>query len=380
MIPRLLTSKLRSARKSCLVLGPRQTGKSTLIKTLAPELTINLAAESEFFRFSSDPHLLESVLAERAPQTVFIDEIQRIPSLLNTIQATVDESASAPKFFLSGSSARKLRRGQANLLPGRIFTYELSGLCAKELEYEIDLDRALACGMLPEPYLAPNLVESTKLLRSYASTYLKEEIQAETLVRNIQGFARFLNTVAAVSGKICDFSKISTKSKVSRTGVLRFVEILEDTLIAQRVDVFDEAEDADVIKHPKLYFFDVGVLNGLLGNFEPSPDRLGLLHEHFVYSQLRNSAMAHDEPIDIRYFRTRHGLEVDFIVKLRNRIWAIEVKSGEIASADLESLRGFRRYYPRVHRCVAVGMREKKRSIDGLLICNWNDLLREMEL
>ena len=92
------------------------------------------------------------------------------------------------------------------------------------------------------------------------------------------------------------------------------------------------------------------------------------------------SAMAHDEPIDIRYFRTRHGLEVDFIVKLRNRIWAIEVKSGEIASADLESLRGFRRYYPRVHRCVAVGMREKKRSIDGLLICNWNDLLREMEL
>src|SRR5690606_7303920 len=182
------------------------------------------------------------------------------------------------------------------------------------------------------------------------------------------------------SGKICDFSKISTKSKVSRTGVVRFVEVLEDTLLAQRIEVFSEAEDADVIKHPKLYFFDVGVLNGLLGNFAASLDRLGLLHEHFIYSQLRNSAMAHDEPIDIRYFRTRHGVEVDFVVTLRNRVWAIEVKSGEIDGADLESLRAFRRYYPRVHRCVAVGMREQRRSIDGILIGNWDELLREMEL
>lgn len=380
MIHRLLSAKLRSARKSCLVLGPRQAGKSTLMKSLSPELTINLAAESEFFRFSSDPRLLESILEGQKPKTVFIDEIQRIPSLLNTIQAILDDGAQAPKFLLSGSSARKLKRGQANLLPGRIFTYELSGLCATELDYEIKLDRALVCGMLPEPYLEPDSAASVKLLRSYASTYLKEEIQAETLVRNIEGFARFLNTAAAVSGKICDFSKISTKSKVSRTGVVRFVEVLEDTLLAQRIEVFSEAEDADVIKHPKLYFFDVGVLNGLLGNFEASLDRLGLLHEHFIYSQLRNSAMAHDEPIDIRYFRTRHGVEVDFVVTLRNRVWAIEVKSGEIDRADLESLRAFRRYYPRVHRCVAVGMRERRRSIDGILIGNWDELLREMEL
>jgi len=161
------------------------------MKSLSPDLTINLAAESEFFRFSSDPRLLESILEGQKPKTVFIDEIQRIPSLLNTIQAILDDGAQAPKFLLSGSSARKLKRGQANLLPGRIFTYELSGLCAAELDYEIKLDRALVCGMLPEPYLEPDAAASVKLLRSYASTYLKEKIQAETLVRNIEGFARF---------------------------------------------------------------------------------------------------------------------------------------------------------------------------------------------
>jgi predicted AAA+ superfamily ATPase len=218
------------------------------------------------------------------------------------------------------------------------------------------------------------------LLRTYSATYLKEEILAETLVRNVEGFARFLNAAASMSGKICDFSKISAKAKVSRTGTVRFVEILEDTLIAERVDVFAEAEDADTIRHPKLYFFDTGVLNGLLGNFQPSLDRVGSLYEHFVYNQLRSSAFALDEPLGVHYFRTRHGLEVDFIVKLRHQIWAIEVKAGQIKGGDLDSLRAFRTYYPQVHRCVAVGMAEMRRNVDNILICDWTELLKEMGL
>ena len=377
MVKRALSQKLLASKKSCLVLGPRQVGKSTLIKSLRPKLTINLSSENEFFQYSSKPGLLEEVLAAEKPNTVFIDEIQRIPSLLNSIQSIIDDLKNAPKFYLTGSSARKLRRGNANLLPGRVYSYQLSGLCGAELNYKMDLKKTLAFGLLPEPYFEANEIDRIKILRTYSSTYLKEEIQAESLVRGVQGFARFLNTAAEFSGKICDFSKISTKSKVSRSNIVRFVEILEDTLVAHRVTIFDRAKDADTIKHPKLYFFDVGVLNGLLNNFTVSPDRIGNLYEHFIYSMIRNSAMAIDEELEIQYFRTRHGLEVDFVLNYKNKIWAIEVKSGDINNTDLDGLRAFREYYPKVHKCIAVGIKEKTRlSKDGIIICDWIHLMK----
>jgi predicted AAA+ superfamily ATPase len=220
--------------------------------------------------------LLESLIKGQKPSTVFIDEIQRLPSLLNTIQDPIDNPARVDsdrqkriKFYLTGSSARKLRRGEANLLPGRIFTYQLGGLCARELDYKVDLERALHAGLLPEPYLESSREFREKLLESYSATYLKEEIQSEALTRNLQGFARFLTTVATLSGSVIDYSKIATKAKVSRSGAIRFLEILEDTLVATRLPPFDENPAVDSIKHPKLFFFDLGVLNGLLGSFDP---------------------------------------------------------------------------------------------------------------
>jgi uncharacterized protein len=382
MIRRLLADKIDKGPKSVLVLGPRQTGKSTLLSSLHPDLKINLAREDEFLRYSTDIDLFSEQIEGGNSKLIFVDEIQRIPGLLNTIQAVLDESKGRRtiRFLLSGSSARKLRRGQANLLPGRVFSYELGGLCAKEVNYKVNTARALKYGFLPEPFLESDDESSEKLLSSYSATYLKEEIQAEALSRNIQGFARFLLTMAAASGQIVDFSKLATKAKVSRSSCIRFVEILEDTLIAHRLPCFDEAPRADVIKHPKLYFFDNGVLNGLLRNFEASPDRLGMLFEHLVYAQMRNSALAHDLPIEISFFRTRHGLEVDFIVKLRNKVWAIEVKAGDVADSDLTGLQAFRDYYPRVHECAIVSPRAKKRKKDGILICDWITLLKEMDL
>lgn len=378
MVKRRLAEILARSKKSILLLGPRQTGKSTLIKSLRPEMTINLSFESEFFRFSTQPGLLESIISEEKPKSVFIDEIQRIPSLLNSIQGILDDMKTPPKFYLSGSSARKLKRGHANLLPGRIFTFHLSGLCAAELDYVMDYKSILAFGALPEPLLELDLNTKRKILRNYSATYLKEEIQAETLLRNIQGFARFLMTIAEFSGAICDFSKISSKANVSRTSCIRFVEILEDTLIAERIPVFQESKSADTIKHPKIFFFDVGVLNGLLGNFEISADRVGLLFEHFIYNQIRNSAMAFDEDIQIEYFRTRHGLVIDFIIKLKNKVWAIEVKSGVVKKLDLEPLKAFQRYYPGVHKMMIVSAREKRRVQDGILICSWQEMLKEL--
>jgi predicted AAA+ superfamily ATPase len=380
MIKRLLVKMIDATSKSILLLGPRQVGKSTLLSSLRPDLTINLARENEFLRYSADIDLFSNQIEGSKAELIFVDEIQRIPGLLNTVQAIIDESKGkrSLRFLLSGSSARKLRRGQANLLPGRVLSYEMGGLCLRELDYKVDTARALKLGLLPEPYSESSFSESEKLLSSYSAIYLHEEIQAEALSRSIQGFARFLTTMAAVAGQIVDFSKIASRAKVSRSSCVRFVEILEDTLIAERIMVFEGAEGADIIRHPKLYFFDVGVLNGLLNNFSASNDRMGLLFEHLVYSQIRNSALAHDQPVSIQYFRTRHGVEVDFIVTIGKKIWAIEAKAGEVHESDLTGLKAFRSYFPQVHQCVLVSPREKRRKKDGILICDWVTMIQEM--
>ncbi|HMV76583.1 MAG TPA: AAA family ATPase [Leptospiraceae bacterium] len=371
---------LEKSRKSILLLGPRQVGKSTLLKGLNPDIIINLASESEYLRYLSDPGLLVSVLKGGFYKTVLIDEIQRIPSLLNTIQMIIDDWDRAPKFYLSGSSARKLKKGNANLLPGRIHQYSLSGFSGSDLEYRLDLEKAIRFGFLPEPYLEGEENVCRKILRDYAAGYLKEEIQAEALSRNIQGFARFLQTVGGVSGSILDFSKIASKAKVSRSSAVRFLEILEDTLIAERIENFPET-DADTVRHPKLYFFDIGVLNGLLGNFEPSADRIGKSFEHLVYSQIRNSAFAKDEQIELFYFRTRNGLEVDFILKLQGKVYAIEANAGDVHASDLRSLIRFREYCPKLHQCIAVSLKEDKiRNTDNIMICGVSEMLQLLGL
>lgn len=376
-IKRTLQATLVKMKKSVLLLGPRQTGKSTLIKKLSPEVIINLADEALFLRISSDPDYFFSVIKNK--KTVFVDEIQRIPSLLNSIQKLIDDEKI--KFFLSGSSARKLKRGEANLLPGRIVKYEISGLSLKELEYPENLTKALSYGFLPEPYLEEGHKLCKKLLSTYAQVYLKEEIQSEALTRNLPGFIRFLNMMAQNSGRILDFSKISTKSKVSRTSIIRFIEILEDTLIGYRVESFLEAEDADVIKHPKFYFFDPGVLNGLLNNFNVSEDRMGNLFEHLVYAQLVNSAKASDLNLEIFYFRTRNDVEVDFIIKLNDNYYAVEVKSGEVTKDDIKSLKKFEAYFPAVKQSYVVSLKEKqKRSLDNITVCSLSDLLKDLGL
>ena len=193
------------------------------------------------------------------------------------MQSIVDGGrARAIKFYLPGSSARKLRRGQANLLPGRIFAFELGPLCSAELDYELRVLHALKYGCLPEPYLSKSSVFCEKFLSTYSGVYLKEEIQAEALTRNLEGFGRFIMSAAQQSGLVLDFSKLAKQARIERKICSRFYEILEDTLIVTRLEVFDRTS-ADVTKRPKFYFFDTGVLNGLLGNFLASNDRKGIL-------------------------------------------------------------------------------------------------------
>ena len=358
MILRLLSSVLARAPKSVLLLGPRQTGKSTLVLDLKPDMVIDLAHESEFLTFAANASELAERIRAKAPSTVLIDEVQRLPSLLNTVQAMLDEAKRAKnplKFFLTGSSARKLRRGQANLLPGRVLCYRLGPLTSAEIGSDFDARKAMEVGTLPEPYLEPDRSTAEKLLASYSGTYLREEIQAEALSRNLEGFSRFLTVAAACSGQSLDLSKLSQRARLSRTGTVRYFEALEDTLIVHRLAPFPEAKDADMVKHPRYYFFDPGVLNGLLGVFTASSDRVGALFEHLVVSQLCVTASAYDRDLALHTFRTRGGLEVDFIARFHHTLWAIEAKATErVTDRDAARLLAAKAYLPKSTRSVIV--------------------------
>ena len=381
MINRGLEPLLKDSRKSVLLLGPRQTGKSTLIRNLSPEVSINLALESTFLEFARNPSELEQRLSAKPCRTVFIDEVQRLPSLLNTLQALMDEMPAVPKFYLTGSSARKLRRGKANLLPGRIHTYLLGPLTSSELGYRLDTREALSTGTLPGIWTENAPEERRKTLRSYASTYLKEEIQAEALTRDISGFSRFLFVAAAEAGKFLDLSKLSSNAGVPRQTAVRYFEILEDTLIIRRCEAFRKSQRRRLIQSPRFFFFDTGVLNGLMGNFIVSADRIGTLFEHLLFNQLADSASAKDRDLRISSYRTEHGAEVDFIVEIGKEVIAIEAKaSTNVGPNDLRGLKSFAEYHPKPHRPVIACLGENPKIVEKVEVLPWQMLLKKLGL
>jgi uncharacterized protein len=385
MFTRRLAAQLGSSKKSVLLLGPRQTGKSTLIAGLGPDLTVNLAHEPTYLDFARNPRELEermTPLTSRRPHlAVFLDEVQRLPSLLNTVQTILDRPSSGVKFFLSGSSARKLRRGGANLLPGRIHTYHLGPMSCAELDYRLDTRQALGTGTLPGVLDDPDRESREKTLRSYAGSYLKEEIQAESLSRNLEGFARVLGIVAEWAGHHLDLSKIAQAAQVPRQTAVRYFEILEDTLIVQRTDAFTKSVSRRLVQHPKFFFFDVGVRNGLLGTFDVSPDRIGALFEHLVFTQISASAAALDLDIRVSSYRTEHGAEVDFIVEIGREVWALELKASRTVSpAALRGLRAFGDFYGKRHHPLVLCLADEPRRIDGIDVLPWQQALKTMGL
>ena len=365
MYNRIISSNIKRSSKSVLILGARQVGKSTLIKSLKPDLSINLSSEDEYFQFQSNNLELESRIAAKKPKTVFIDEIQRIPRLLNTIQAILDQNPKI-KIYMTGSSARKLKRGRANLLPGRLFTYQMSPLCLSEVNSHWDDTKAMQFGFLPGVFSHKIEHEKKKLLQSYANTYLKEEIMAESLVRGLDGFVRFLREAAIMSGGYLDFSKLAKKAKIPRQSVVRHFEILEDTLIARKIENDPDLDPdlCDLVKHPRYFFFDIGVVNALRGSFDVSSDRVGSLWEYVFVNQIVNSAHAFDLDFQLYNFRTRGGLEIDFIFSQDGKKTAIECKSSlDIVQSDYRNLLSIEKYYPKIQKLVVYrGKHERKEN------------------
>lgn len=374
IINRNLLSIFKGLNKSILLLGPRQTGKSTLVRQLKPSLEINFADQEVFIQHLSDPSLIKKQLGRH--KKILIDEVQRIPSVLNTVQALIDKEKSL-QFFLTGSSARKLRRGQANLLPGRVLSYELGPLTHLELGDQFEISRSLEFGLLPGIYLSESPTIAQKTLKTYAQTYLKEEIQAEALTRNLEGFSRFFQVAISRSGDHIDFSKFASLAMIERTSAKRYFEILIDTLIVYPIEAFTKSKKRRLIQHPKYYLFDVGVLNGALDNFKISPDRIGSLFEHLFLQLVLSMAKSKDQSLRVSTYRTNAGAEVDFIIETKDKIFAVEVKATKnIGKSDLTGLKSFGEFIKKEHQPLIVYLGENELEMDGIPIMSLTSALK----
>ena len=331
MQDRLLFPRISNSSKSILLLGPRQVGKSTLIKALRPQKLINLADEQNLLLYSKDPGLLKKELtALKSPSLIALDEVQRVPKLLNDVQAICDDFEIKHRFLLTGSSARKLRHGGANLLPGRIIQEFMDPLSYLEIKNDFDLERCLQIGMLPGIYFDRN--EGQEVLETYVEVYLREEIRAEGLARDIGAYARFLDVVAMISGQWLNYSKLSSDTEIAKETIRRYLSVLEDTLLIFRVPSFQPVSNISrrVSQRDKIFLFDVGVRNAILGLHKGklSKDQVGPIFEQWVVLQVIYLNRALRKGWKIFSYLSAGGAEVDCVIQTQAEIYGIEIKSG----------------------------------------------------
>ncbi|HID31343.1 MAG TPA: ATP-binding protein [Desulfobacterales bacterium] len=322
------------AMKSFFLFGPRATGKTTVVRQqLAEAATIIDLLDSRYFlRLSSSPHELEYLIEAAPADIIVVDEIQRIPELLNEIHRLIESQNIT--FLLTGSSARKLRRGRANLLAGRVWEARLFPLIHRELP-DFDLDRYLRYGGLPAVYLSAYPEEE---LDAYVNTYLKEEILAEGLIRRLPPFSRFLKTIALTNGEMINFTKLANDCQVPPSTVAEYVGLLEDTLIGFRLPAWTESKKRKAIKTGKFYFFDPGVTHMLAGTetLDRNSNLYGKSFEQFICMELRSYLSYRRKKLPLTYWRSKNGHEVDFLLGKKT---AIEVKaSRKISRNDFKGL------------------------------------------
>jgi predicted AAA+ superfamily ATPase len=322
-------------RKSVLLLGPRQTGKSSFIKNqLKPSRIYNLLDSVTFRNLATSPSLIREELKQGAENFIVIDEIQKLPNLMDEVHLMIEDYGA--RFLLTGSSARKLRRSYTSLMAGRARQHFCYPLTTFELGDQFNLNRALQFGTLPSVYLSEDPWDD---IMGYVGDYLKEEILAEALSRNIESFARFLQTAAVSNGEILNFEKIGQDAQVPPRTIREYYSILEDTLIGQSVLPFQKKKGRKTVTKSKFYFFDLGVVNSLVDRKTLSSKTrdYGMLFETWVYLELKAYRAYRKKDETITFWRTQLGQEVDFVI---GDSTAIEVKSTSLAHEnDISGLR-----------------------------------------
>ena len=351
---------------SYFLLGPRGTGKSTWLLHRYPDaVRIDFLLGEEERKFNAYPERIRDVVAALPKGTTLIlDEIQRVPRLLPEIHALI-EAKKGIQFIMTGSSARKLRRSVSDLLGGRALLKEMGPFLASELGERFSLDKALKTGLIP---LIWESSDPEERLRNYLFLYLKEEVQAEGLVRQIGDFSRFLEVASFSFGSVWTSTDISREAGVKRATVDNYLHILEDLLLAFSLPVFTRRAKRRLISHSKFYFFDVGIYRVLRpqGILDSMQEMEGLALEGLVAQHLRFWVQAQQQPHTFSFWRTATKLEVDFIIYGPKGFWAIEVKrSNNLGPADARGLLAFKEEYPEA-QCLFVtpgNRRESYRNI-----------------
>lgn len=341
-IPRFL----RPPAGSFFLFGPRGTGKSSWARaTFGDALWLDLLEPETLRSYSARPERLrELVAAHPRARHVVIDEVQRAPELLSVVHE-LRERRKELRFVLTGSSARKLRRSAADLLGGRALRCWMHPFMAAELGTRFDLASALKIGLVP---LVLGAEDPEATLRAYHSLYLREEIQQEGLVRSVGSFARFLEAISFSHASVLNVSAVARECEVDRRTVVGFVELLEDLMIGTRLPIFTRRAKRAVSAHPKFFFFDAGVFRAARprGPLDRDSEIQGPALEGLVLQHLRAWNAYRGEPNSIHYWRTRAGVEVDFVVYGPDGLWAIEVKnSRRVHPLDVRGLLAFRDDY-----------------------------------
>lgn len=357
-------------KKSHFLFGPRQTGKTFLIRRVLPRARVyDLLDSSVYLALSQRPGRLEEELSAR-DDIVVIDEVQRLPDLLNEVHRLIEQRGI--RFLLTGSSARKLRRGGVNLLGGRARTRYLHPLTFRELGQHFDLGRAIERGTLPSVYFSE---DPRADLDAYTGTYLQQEIVAEGATRNAPAFSRFLRVAAHSNATMVNFTSVANDAQVPRTTVYEYFEILKDTLLLHEVEAWGRSQKRKPLVSSKYYFFDVGVVSALQGRLvRPATPEFGaafetwLLHELVSYRDYVSG-----EPVN--YWRSTSGFEVDFI--LGNHT-AIEVKAKDTVSPqDIRSLRALAEER-KLKRYLCVCLERRRRQVDGVVVLPYGEFLEAL--
>jgi predicted AAA+ superfamily ATPase len=365
-------------RQSAFLWGPRKTGKSTfLLENFPKSIIYDFLQTDLFLEFSKKPSLLRERLLAKESQIlkhpVILDEVQKIPQILDEVHWLIENKGI--RFILCGSSARKLKRGKANLLGGRAWRYEMFPLVSAELG-NMDLLKVLNRGLIPVHYFDDTFEKS---LKAYTEDYLKEEILAEGLTRNIPAFSRFFDAMAYSHGELTNYSNIARDCGVDSKTVREYYQILVDTLMGRFVEPFQRRQDRQIIsKAPKFYFFDVGV-GGIITKrkiLEEKGESFGKAFEHFIFMELVAYSSYKDLDYEVNFWRTKSGLEVDFVLG-RGEV-ALEIKgTSRVDKRDLRSLIAFAEEYSPQKALVVCNEREE-RLHGNIRILPWRQFMEAL--
>jgi predicted AAA+ superfamily ATPase len=359
-----------SAKKSCFLLGPRQTGKSLLVRRALPEARVyDLLDTAVFLELSQSPGRIADEATDPR-RLVVIDEVQKLPALLDEVHRLIEDRGM--RFVLTGSSARSLRGGGVNLLGGRARTYRLHPLTAREIGDGFDLPRAIARGTLPSIWFSDDALAD---LAAYCGSYLREEIAAEGSARNLPAFSRFLRVAAACNATIVNFTELARDAQVPRTTVYEYFDVLRDTLLLHEVPAWRATELRKPIASSKYYLFDVGVVAALRGHaFVPRTPEYGagfetwLLHELVAHRDYAGGSQ-------ISHWRSTSGFEVDFVLGDHT---AVEAKAKEdVPDRELKGLRALGEE-ALLRRLVCVSLGSRRRKVGNVEILPWREFLDEL--